>query len=199
MMKSKLVIFLLLILGFSTKAQDQFLGEIRIFAGSFAPKGWAFCQGQILPISQNTALFSLLGTTYGGDGRSTFALPNLQGRMIIGPGQGPGLTLYDLGETGGEATITLTVAEIAAHYHTFTFPVTALVCMAATGTLDTPANGYPANTPGGYSNSANTSMKSVSNGVTIQSSGGSSPHNNMQPYVVLNYIIATQGIFPARP
>src|SRR2546421_8798787 len=102
---------------------DPFVAEVRIFPFNFAPKGWAFCQGQILPLSQNTALFSLLGTTYGGDGKSTFALPNMQGNACMHPGQGPGLSLHDLGETGGSETVTLLESEIPAHSHTMmSFP-----------------------------------------------------------------------------
>src|SRR5216684_312137 len=112
---------------------NPFVAEIRIFAGNFAPKGWALCNGQLMPISQNTALFSLLGTTYGGDGKSTFALPNLQGSAPLQPGQGPGLSLYDLGETGGEQSVTLLQTEMAAHSHSLTVTKT-------TGTTATSSN-----------------------------------------------------------
>jgi microcystin-dependent protein len=166
---------------------DPFVAEIRIFAGNFAPNGWAFCNGQLLPIQQNTALFSLLGTTYGGDGRTTFALPNLQGRAPLHPGQGPGLSLYDLGETGGDATVTLLPAEIAAHNHG------PLHVHDAAGTSGTPsASKNLARAP---SNVYGPATNLVAMGDRV---GGGAAHENRQPYLGLNFIIATQGIFPPR-
>lgn len=174
---------------------DQFVSEIRIFAGNFAPKGWAFCNGQILPISQNTALFSLLGTTYGGDGKSNFALPNLQGAAPLQTGQGPGLTLRDLGEVGGEPTVTLLETEMPAHPHTarcnggnggdVNSPANATWSKAHTG--KTPLNVYSASAP-----PTNVLMRPLS------VAGGNQPHNNMPPFLTLNFIIALQGIFPPR-
>ncbi|HEV2706674.1 MAG TPA: tail fiber protein [Pyrinomonadaceae bacterium] len=173
---------------------DPFVAEIRIFPFNFAPKGWAFCNGQLLPISQNTALFSLLGTVYGGDGKSTFALPNLQGSAAMHPGQGAGLSLRDLGEIGGSDTVTLLVSEIPIHTHSL---------MAQ----NTPAN---VNSPGpntvSLARSAGATAYTVpplQNGVpmapqTIGIAGGSLPHNNMQPYLTLNFNIALQGVFPPR-
>jgi microcystin-dependent protein len=172
---------------------SPFVAEIRIFACNFATTGWAFCNGQILPISQNTALFSLLGTTYGGDGKSTFALPNLQGSVPIGAGQGAGLSNRFLGEQSGVPYVTLIQTEIPNHNHT-------MRCGVFTADNNTPdpnkiltlsnnAVTYaPANTPP----AVNMNFQSLS--IT----GGSQPHNNLQPYLTLNYCIALQGVFPPR-
>lgn len=171
---------------------DPFVAEIRIFAGNFAPTGWAFCNGQILPISQNTALFSLLGTTYGGDGKSTFALPNLQGRAPMQPGQGPGLSLRDLGETGGETTVTLLETEMPVHSHAMQangFPASFQV-PAANRTLARSGNGNA------YKSGAGPTVNMAAR--TLGTAGGSLPHNNMQPFLGLTFIIALQGIFPPR-
>jgi microcystin-dependent protein len=178
---------------------DQFVAEIRIFPFNFPPTGWAFCDGQLMPISQNTALFSLLGTTYGGDGKSTFALPDMQGNAPMQPGQGQGLSLRDLGEIGGEPSVTLLQTEIPLHNHSF-------AASTATPTATTAAGNQLAKGLGGsktqsnvvkvYSAGApNTSMSPQSTSV----SGGSQPHNNLMPYLTLNFCIALQGIFPARP
>jgi microcystin-dependent protein len=170
---------------------NPFLAEIRIFAGNFAPAGWAFCNGQILAISQNTALFSLLGTTYGGNGTSTFALPNLQGCAPLGAGQGPGLSSYIEGETGGEAVHTLLASEVPAHSHGFHAGA------GGRGNNNTVTGESPANTSSGvnvYSNaSANATMHPSMLGATT-----SGAHENNQPFLGLNFIIAMQGIFPAR-
>lgn len=173
---------------------DQFVAEIRIFGFNFAPKSWAFCNGQLIPISQNTALFSLLGTTYGGDGKSTFALPNLQGCAPLQEGQGPGLSLYDLGQTGGSQTVTLTTSEMPLHNHGVGAQTVPLGGVAdPTGaTLSRPASGnlyFPA---GGESLVPMASE-------AIGPAGGNSAHNNMQPYLTLNFCIALQGIYPQRP
>ena len=169
---------------------DQFVAEIRIFAGNFAPTGWALCQGQLLPISQNTALFSLLGTTYGGDGRSNFALPNLQGCVPMGFGQGPGLSSRVLGEQAGEDAVTLLQSEIPGHTHT---------ALANSGVGDQygPTGNFFAGDAGGNNLYAATANAQMAPG-TIAPAGGSQPHNNLQPYLVLNYIIALQGIYPPR-
>lgn len=168
-----------------------FVGEVRAFAGTFAPNGWAFCNGQLLPISQNTALFSLLGTTYGGDGMSTFALPDLRGRVPIHPGQGPGLTNRVLGEVGGSETHALTTAEIPPHTHT-------VAASSANGAADNPAGRLMARSPAAiprYAASPNVSLSSMAVSLT----GDDQPHNNLQPYLTVTYIIALQGIFPPRP
>jgi len=179
---------------------DQFVAEIRIFPFNFPPTGWAFCDGQLMPISQNTALFSLLGTTYGGDGKSTFALPDLQGCTGMQPGQGQGLSLRDLGEMSGTEAVTLLLSEIPLHPHLMS------ACDADATTAD-PANSLPAKgawdtgTAGGvigaYSNAAQGNVVMAPQALSL--AGGSLPHNNMQPYLTLNYCIALQGIFPQRP
>jgi len=172
---------------------DPFVAEIRIFGFNFAPKGWAFCDGQILPISQNTALFSLLGTTYGGDGKSTFALPNMQGNVPMHPGQGPGLSLHDLGEEAGSETVTLLVSEMPAHNHN----LMAQVQPAGSNTADNASS--LARSAGGSAFKATPFGNTTSldfNAMTP--AGGSLPHNNMMPYLTMNFCIALQGVFPPR-
>jgi len=172
---------------------DPFIAEIRIFPFNFAPTGWALCNGQILPISQNTALFSLLGTTYGGDGRSNFALPNLQGSVPMHPGQGPGLTLHELGETGGTDTVTLLPSELPSHRH-------AIECR---GTPPPASGGVPG--PSAASGRSNGGMAYTTaanlvqlDPVAVAPAGGGQPHNNLMPYLTLTFAIALQGVFPAR-
>ncbi|MFA5836995.1 MAG: tail fiber protein [Bellilinea sp.] len=171
---------------------DPFVAEIRIFGFNFAPKGWAFCDGQLLPLSQNTALFSLLGITYGGDGKSNFALPDLQGRAPMHPGQGPGLSLHDLGETGGSDTVTLLESEIPAHYHPL---------LAANEVGDYPAPGGASfsrvTTDAIYQSDTNTNLVSMSD-QALAPVGGDMPHNNLQPYLTMSFCIAMQGVFPPR-
>jgi microcystin-dependent protein len=177
---------------------DQFVAEIRIFPFNFAPTGWAFCNGQLMPISQNTALFSLLGTTYGGDGKSTFALPDMVDNAPMQPGQGQGLSQRFLGQNSGSETVTLTTSEMPIHTHS-------MVARGTAGTTTDPQGGAPANMSWvagaafgavrGYSSAvpADTAMSA-----TLAVTGGSQPHNNMQPYLTLSFCIALQGIFPAR-
>ena len=171
---------------------DPFVAEIRIFPFNFAPRGWAWCDGQLLPLSQNTALFSLLGTTYGGNGMSNFALPDLQGRAPMHPGQGPGLSLHDLGETGGSETVTLLESEIPAHSHT-------LQASTAPGNNKNPAGNVLARSTGGNVYFAPASQPVVSmSDQEISPSGGDQPHNNLQPYLTFYFCIALQGVFPPR-
>lgn len=168
---------------------DPFVAEIRIFPFNFAPKGWAWCDGQLLPISQNTALFSLLGTTYGGNGKSNFGLPNLQGSAPMFYGQGPGLSLYDIGEQGGSETVTLLQSEIPSHSHqlknTFedadlTNPSGASIAKASSAVYSTAT--------------VNTAMSPNA----LSPAGGNQPHNNMMPYLTYYFNIAMQGVFPPR-
>jgi microcystin-dependent protein len=178
---------------------DPFLAEIRIFPFNFAPKGWAFCDGQLLPLSQNTALFALLGATYGGDAKSNFALPNLQGSVAIHAGQGPGLSLYDLGQTAGSETVTLLTSQIPSHSHF-------LNADTGAATTGNPSGGAYAegkwNAPpnSGLVNIYTTAAPDTQLAPTaISVAGGGLPHNNMMPYLTLNFCIALQGVFPARP
>jgi microcystin-dependent protein len=171
---------------------DPFVAEIRIFPFNFAPRGWAFCNGQLLPISQNTALFSLLGTTYGGDGKSTFALPNLQGNAAMHPGQGPGLSLHDLGETGGSDTVTLLQSEMPSHTHSIMTHAQDPADLGA----PTPARSL-ARTNRGFGYAAPGASVNMS-GSTLAPAGGDQPHNNLQPFLTFNFCIAMQGIFPPR-
>ena len=173
---------------------DPFVAEIRIFPFNFAPKGWAFCDGQLLPISQNTALFSLLGTTYGGDGKSTFELPNMQGNAPMAPGQGPGLSLHDLGETGGTETVTLLQTEIPAHTHF----MRAHNLDPADVQNPTPQTSLAQSSQGNaYNATTATGLVSLA-AEALGPAGGSLPHNNMQPYLTLSFCIALQGVYPPR-
>lgn len=172
---------------------DPFLAEIRVFPFNFPPKGWAWCDGQLLPLSQNTALFSLLGTTYGGNGKSNFALPDLMGRVPMHPGQGPGLSLHDQGEQGGSDTVTLLPSEMPSHSH-------ALRASTETGTLRSPGAGDRAlAAPGnGLLYAPATGTRVAMHPSELAPAGGGLPHNNMQPYLTFHYCIALQGVFPQR-
>jgi microcystin-dependent protein len=170
---------------------DPFVAEIRIFPFNFPPKGWAWCNGQLLPISQNTALFSLLGTYYGGNGKSNFALPNLEGSVPVHPGQGPGLSLYDLGQTGGSENVSLLESEIPAHPHTMK------------GQGQDPADVKLVNPNASFGISqGGTLYQTTSDTIlapqALNAAGGSVPHNNLMPYLTLNFNIALQGVFPPR-
>jgi microcystin-dependent protein len=170
---------------------DPFVAEIRIFGFNFAPTGWAFCNGQLLPISQNTALFSLLGTTYGGNGQSTFALPDLQDNVPMHPGQGPGLSLHDLGESGGTQYVTLVENEIPFHSHSVSGsngPAN-IQGPGADRVLGRANNNVYLDTPGNLVAMAPQALVPA---------GGDQPHNNMQPFLALNFCIAMQGVFPPR-
>jgi len=170
---------------------DPFVAEIRIFPFNFAPTGWAWCNGQLLPLSQNTALFSLLGTTYGGDGKSTFALPDLQGRAPMHPGQGPGLSLHDLGESGGAETVTLLQSEMPSHNH------------AMRGATQDPALAKLVSSDASFALSQGGALYQATNDTAlapeaIAPAGGDQPHNNLQPYLTFYFNIALQGVFPPR-
>jgi microcystin-dependent protein len=180
---------------------EGYIAEIRLFAGNFAPRGWAFCNGQILSIAQNTALFSLLGTTFGGNGQTTFALPDLRGRVAVGPGQGPGLPAVNLGQVSGEPTHTLIITEMPAHNHTTQVTPRAYdEGFGGGGNSSVPTNNFWSSTNGGgpYNNTSNVAMNAGAVQVTVGIAGGSQPHNNMQPYLGVNYIICMEGIYPSR-
>ena len=174
---------------------SPFVAEIRIWACNFAPTGWALCDGQLLPISQNTALFSLLGTYYGGDGKSTFALPNIQGSAAMHQGQGPGLSQRFLGEQSGEPTVTLLTTEIPIHNHAIG------KALNAAGNAQSPVGGIWAEAPagrGGFVNIYAAAATGTVNPNSLDITGSSFPHNNLQPYLTLNFCIALQGVFPPR-
>lgn len=171
---------------------DQFLGEIRMFIGNFAPLGWALCDGQLLAITSNTALFSLIGTTYGGDGRTTFALPDLRGRFPMHPGMGPGLSPRSLGQRGGQESVTLTEMQMPAHTHTANASSADADQVSPTGNVWA---AEPAGSTALYHNAApNTSMNPQAIGVA----GGNHSHDNMSPFLCVNFIIALEGIYPSR-
>ena len=185
-------LFAILSMGKANAQQvETFLGEIRMFAGNFAPTGWAFCQGQLLPIAQNQALFSLLGTTYGGNGTTTFALPDLRGRVPVGFGQGPGLSNREIGEKFGSELVTLNINQMPSHNHTVN-------AVTTEGNQNLPTNSLPANTKTldkEYSDAnANTTMKAT----MVNPTGGSQPFGVSQPSLGVNFIIALQGIYPSR-
>ena len=170
---------------------DPFVAEIRVFPFNFAPKGWAWCDGQLLPLSQNTALFALLGTTYGGNGKSNFALPDLQGRAPMHPGQGPGLSLHDLGETGGSETVTLLESEIPGHSHGMRG---AAQDPALAKNVTSNASWSLSQGGGIYQTTSNTQLAVEA----VTPTGGGQPHNNLQPYLTFYFCIALQGVFPPR-
>jgi microcystin-dependent protein len=171
---------------------DPFVAEIRIFAGNFAPRGWSFCNGQLLPISQNTALFSLIGTTFGGDGRTTTGLPDLKGRAPMHPGRGPGLTARRLGQKLGGETVTLSLQQMANHTHNVN-------ASAGNSNSNDPTGRYLGRPFGGgnlYGAAEN--LVPMSTKAIPDSTGGGQAHNNLQPFNTLNFIIALQGVYPSR-
>ena len=172
---------------------DPFVAEIRIFPFNFAPKGWAWCDGQLLPLSQNTALFSLLGTTYGGNGKSNFALPNMQGNAPMHPGQGPGLSLYDLGQMGGSETVTLLESEIPSHTHAMRAQAGEVADLNAPGPTTSMAR-----SKNGFAYAPAASIRQLAP-QALAPAGGSNPHNNLMPYLTFYFNIALQGVFPPRP
>jgi len=175
---------------------EAYLGSIILFAGNFAPNGWQLCQGQLLSIAQNTAVFSLLGTSYGGDGQVTFGLPDLQGRVPVGQGQGPGLSPYDLGEASGSENVTLISSEMPAHNHLQNASNTAADQGAPGGDyLAEMVDAVSGNATPIYTATSNAQM----NGAAITVAGGSQPHENLSPYLCLNYIICMEGLYPSRP
>lgn len=174
---------------------EPFIAEIRAFGFNFAPRGWAFCDGQLMPIAQNTALFSLVGTNFGGDGRSNFGLPNLQASVPLQQGQGPGLSDYVLGESGGVPTVNLLTTQIPSHSH-------ALQCSAATADHTSPVGAIPAAPQalrGQHFFASTSGSSSVMKADLLALAGGNQPHNNLPPYLALNFCIALTGIFPSRP
>jgi microcystin-dependent protein len=181
---------LTLLLSGTSHAQTPFIGEVKVFAGTFAPRGWAECNGQLMQISQHQALFSLIGTIYGGDGRTTFALPDLRSRVVPGRGQGPGLSDYRIGAKGGQEAVTLSVSNLPSHKH----PLNATSDL---GSSDSPAASFPARAPDGsgqYSPGTNATMPTG----TVSNTGGGQGHNNITPHLTLRYIIALEGLFPSR-
>ena len=170
---------------------DPFVGEIRMFAGNFNPQGWALCDGQLLSVSQNDALFSLLGTMYGGDGRTTFGLPDLRGRLVLHDGTGPGLTRRDMGDRDGSETVTLSAANLPAHNHALR--------SGGTANADFPSGHYPGNTGGDHGYSLLGPLD-VTMGAETGPAGTATPqsHNNVMPFLCVNYIIALFGVYPSR-
>lgn len=170
---------------------EPYVGEIRMFAGNFAPNGWMFCEGQTLPISENDTLFTLIGTTYGGDGQSTFNLPNLASRVPIHMGTGPDGTTYQIGEAAGTEEVTLTTQQIPSHSHV-------LIGTTTTGTLSDPTNNMLSDSPNIKLYTAQTPSQSLNNANTITPLGGSQPHENTQPFLCINFIISLFGVFPSQ-
>ena len=185
-----LLLFCCFIYSESANAQEPFIGEIRMFAGNFAPRGWAKCEGQLLAINQYNALFSILGTRYGGDGHTTFALPDLRGRVAIGSGTGPGLTPRSLSQRSGSETNMLTVANLPAHNHSIN-------AVTADGNTSVPGGNLPAGTKLLDKEYSDATATTTMNATMVSSTGGGQAVNNMQPYLTVTYIIALQGIYPS--
>lgn len=180
---------------------EGYIGEIRLFAGNFNPRSWAFCQGQLMSIAQNTALFSILGTTFGGDGQTTFGLPDFRGRVAVGTGQGPGLSPYQLGEVGGTESTTLLVTNLPSHAHSFS-ATASMACHTGAGNADSPATNIPAGSASdeNYSaaSAADSTMAPISFSGSTGPAGASQPFNNIQPFLGINFIICLEGIYPSR-
>lgn len=191
MKKYILLLIFILSVNFKLYSQDQFVGEIRMFAGNFAPEGWALCNGQVLPIAQNTALFSLLGTMYGGNGKTNFALPDLRGRTPVSFGTGSGLTNKTIGESGGSERINLTVDQLPTHTHV-------VRAVTSNANQSSPTGNFPATTKLLDMEYSDSVPNTTYNYTMLNSTGGNQPINNLQPYVTVNFIIALQGIFPPR-
>jgi microcystin-dependent protein len=208
-MKQKMNILMLFVIcamsSFDGQSQDAFLGEVKLFAGNFAPRGWAFCDGQVMQITQNTALFSLLGSTYGGDGRTTFALPDLRGRVVVGPRRGNGLSNFIAGQQGGSQTNTLNTSQLPSHSHTASGVIRA---SSAKATTKDPTGNYFAsaiqvsgrdiNEVSSYAPTKNVDMNADAINVTVGTTGSGVEFNNLQPFLAINYIICLNGIFPSR-
>ncbi len=180
---------------------EGYIGEIRMFAGNFSPRSWAFCQGQLLSIAQNTALFSILGTTYGGNGQTTFGLPDFRGRVAVGTGQGPGLGNYALGQVSGAENTSLLATNLPAHTHSFSASAS-MGCQTGAGTADSPSTNIPAGSASDENYAApataNATMAAISVSGTTGPAGGSQPFSNIQPCLGMNYIICLEGIYPSR-
>jgi microcystin-dependent protein len=182
------------------------MAEVRMFGGNFAPRSWGLCQGQLISINSNQALFSLLGTIYGGDGRTTFGLPDLRGRVPIGPGNGPGLSSYREGQKGGVENVILNHTEIPSHTHGSSHDLAATAkCNTGEGDSESPEGNLPATAEEGapYSTGSadgdmDTGAISLTGSVTVLNTGGNLSHTNMQPWLALNYIVCMQGVFPSR-
>ncbi len=195
-MKQKTILFLIFILSFFAKhtafAQDQYIGEIRMFAGTFAPRGWALCDGSILSIAQYTALFAVIGINYGGNGQTTFALPDLRGRSPISSGLGAGLSDYSLGVSGGSETITLNISELPSHSHSVN-------AVSAIGNQENPSGNYPADTKVLDKEYSDANPNSIMNIQMIAPTGGNQPFSIRPPYLAVNFIIALEGNWPSHP
>jgi microcystin-dependent protein len=209
-MKQKMKILMLFVIcamsNFDGQAQESFIGEVRLFAGNFAPRGWAFCDGNVLPIKDNTSLYSILGTIYGGYGSTTFALPDMRGRVAVGPRNGPGLSQYRVGQQGGRETNTLSTAQLPAHNHDAASVIKASNSNATSKNADGnyfASSIYPINRGNiaavlSYGATTNVDMNANAIDVTVGNTGSNQPANNRQPYLAMNYIICTQGLYPAR-
>jgi microcystin-dependent protein len=208
-MKQKMNVLMLFVIcamsSFDGQAQDAFTGEVKLFAGNFAPRGWAFCDGQVMQITANQALFSLLGNTYGGDGRSTFALPDLRGRVALGPRRGNGLSNFSQGQQGGSQTNTLNTSQLPSHSHIASGVIRA---SSAKATSKDPTGNYFASAIQvdgrnefevfSYASSKNVDMNADAINVTVGTTGSSKEFNNLQPFLAINYIICLNGIYPSR-